>query len=77
MIKYAKCHIEVGSECGANPVRLRYGSASIEAKCSISQMLGAKLKQYLVDLERQQSGATIIVKGAKTKEVLKELGRDE
>ena len=77
MIKNAKCRIEVGSECGANPVRVRHGASSIKAKCSISQLLGAKFKQYLIDLERQQSGATIIVKGAKTKEVLEELGRDE
>ena len=76
MIKNAKCHIEVGSECGANPVRLRYGAASIKAKCSISQMLGMKFQQYLVNLEKQQSGATIIVKGARAKEVLEELGRE-
>jgi len=75
MIKNAKCHIEVGSECGANPVRLRYGAASIKAKCSISQLLGAKFKQYLVNLEQQQSGATIIIKGSRTEAVLKELSK--
>jgi len=75
MIKNAKCHIEVGSECGANPVRLRYGAASIKAKCSISQLLGAKFKQYLVNLEQQQSGATIIIKGNRAEAVLKELSK--
>lgn len=75
MIKHIKAHIVADSALGAIPVRVRYGAAKMMGKCSAGDALGAKFKQYLIDLEARQSGATIIVKGKGTEEVLKELAK--
>jgi len=72
MIKHAKCRIEAGSAFGADPVRIRYGAASLKGKSAINDLLGMKLKRFLAGMD--SSGVTIIVKGTRTEEVLKELG---
>lgn len=75
MIKNMKISIKCDSALGATPVRVRYGAAKMVGKCSAGDALGAKFKQYLIALEAQQGGATIIIKGSGTEAVLKELAK--
>lgn len=75
MIKHMKIRIEADSLLGAGAGLLCSASASLVGKCSAGDLLGARFKRYLEDLEKSQSGATIIVKGAGTEELLKELAK--